>query len=317
MFKVQGNRTQFRLMAVEIILLVYLFITGILIILFNHKLDHKSTHLFVRLSAALLISLFVFIESFSKSKRYIKFIRLMFPFLILVYVYRETAYLNRLFFANSFDPIFSQLEYFLFHTQPSIIFAVHFSSNLFAELMYLGYFAYYLMVLFIPIHIYFFTSRYLAEQSVFIIITSFVTYYLIFIALPVVGPQYFYQAQLSKLPHGIIIGPVLRYILNHGEVPSAAFPSSHVSICLMLLIICYKYAKKLLFLNLPISVLLLFSTVYIRAHYVVDVIAGIIFTPIIFAFSTYLFSTLSKKLTNQNSYTLTHEYSNQRSKKSA
>jgi membrane-associated phospholipid phosphatase len=317
MFRVHSSRTQLRLMAVEIILLVYLFITGVLIIVFSHKLDHKATHLFVRSATALIIGTFSYIEFRSKSKRYIKFFRLVFPFIILVYVYRETAYLNRLFFANSFDPFFSRVELYLFHAQPSFVFARHFSSDFFAELMYLGYFAYYLMVLYIPIHIYFFKSRYLAEHSVFIIITSFVTYYIVFIIFPVVGPQFYYNAELSKLPHGIIFGPILKYILDHGEVPTAAFPSSHVSICLMLLIICFRYAKKLLFLNLPISVLLLFSTVYIRAHYLVDVIAGVFFTPFVYAYSSYLFSILTKKLSKQNFYTLTHEYSNQRSKKSA
>jgi len=183
--------------------------------------------------------------------------------------------------------------------------------------MYIGYFAYYLMVAFIPIYIYFFISRYLAERSVFIIISSFTIYYIIFIIIPVTGPQFYFKDQLSKLPNGFIIGPVLRFLQGHGEAPTAAFPSSHVSICLMLLWICFRYAKKLLYLNLPVSVLLLFSTVYIRAHYVIDVVAGIILTPVVYALSMKLFSILTKKLTNKESYVFTNEYTSQRSQKSA
>jgi membrane-associated phospholipid phosphatase len=317
MIRANSNRTRVRLMAVEIILLIYLSITGILIITFNHKLEHKTIHLCFRLIVVLIITLFSIIDSKSIIKRYIKFFRLLFPFVVLVYIYHETDYLNNLLFVHNLDPIFSRLEFLIFHTQPSLIFSTAFSSNLFAELMYIGYFAYYLMVAFIPIYIYFFISRYLAERSVFVIITSFSIYYIIFIAIPVVGPQFYFKNQLAQLPHGYIIGPVLRYLQSYGEAPTAAFPSSHVSICIMLLWICFKNAKKLLYLNLPVSVLLLFSTVYIRAHYVIDVAAGIILTPVVYALSMKLFSVLTKKLNNKDAYILSNEYTNQRSQKSA
>jgi membrane-associated phospholipid phosphatase len=317
MRRANSNKTQVRLMAVEIILLVYLTITGILIICFSNKLEHKTIHLTIRFSVAFIILALSLIDTKSRVKRYIKFIRLLFPFTVLVYIYHETDYLNNLIFTHNLDPIFSRMEFLIFHSQPSFNFATLISSNLFAELMYIGYFAYYLMVAFIPIYIYFFISRHLAERSVFIIITSFTIYYLIFIAIPVVGPQFYFKDQLSKLPDGYIIGPVLRYLQSYGEAPTAAFPSSHVSICLMLLWICFRYAKKLLYLNLPVSVLLLFSTVYIRAHYVIDVVAGILLTPVIYALSMKLYSILTKKLTNKDAYVLTNEYTSQRSQKSA
>lgn len=317
MIRANWNRTQVKLMAVEIVLLVYLTMTGILIIAFSHKLEHKTIHLCFRVIVALIITLFSVIDSKSSIKRYIKFIRLLFPFMVLVYIYHETDYLNNLFFVHNLDPIFSQLEFLIFHSQPSLLFSTAVSSNLFAELMYIGYFAYYLMVAFIPIYIYFFISRYLAERSVFVIITSFVMYYVIFIAIPVVGPQFYFKDHLAALPHGYIIGPVLRFLQKYGEAPTAAFPSSHVSICIMLLWICFRYAKKLLYLNLPVSVLLLFSTVYIRAHYVIDVVAGILLTPVVYALSMKLFSILTKKLTNKDAYVFTNEYTSQRGQKSA
>lgn len=60
-----------------------------------------------------------------------------------------------------------------------------------------------------------------------------------------------------------------------GERPTAAFPSSHVGVStiLMLLVWSSKNRKLLLFL-LPFYVLLCLSTVYIYAHYAIDVLAG-------------------------------------------
>ena len=57
----------------------------------------------------------------------------------------------------------------------------------------------------------------------------------------------------------------------------AAFPSSHVSVCTVLMIITWHYGLRRLFWALvPIAVLLFLSTVYIRAHYAIDALAGLV-----------------------------------------
>jgi len=71
-----------------------------------------------------------------------------------------------------------------------------------------------------------------------------------------------------------------------GEGPTAAFPSSHVGIVLILLYLANKFTPKLLKWLIPISILLILSTVYIKAHYVVDVIAGILSFPTIYWLSS-------------------------------
>jgi membrane-associated phospholipid phosphatase len=66
-----------------------------------------------------------------------------------------------------------------------------------------------------------------------------------------------------------------------GERPTAAFPSSHIGISTIVLILARRHAPRLLFLFLPLWALLCCATVYIRAHYLVDAIAGLISAPII------------------------------------
>ena len=78
-----------------------------------------------------------------------------------------------------------------------------------------------------------------------------------------------------------------------GERPTAAFPSSHVSICLTLLLLAWHSRCKPLFYTLiPFAVLLFFSTVYIKAHYAVDALAGLLSGLAVYA----LFFRLSRRM---------------------
>ena len=60
-----------------------------------------------------------------------------------------------------------------------------------------------------------------------------------------------------------------------GERPTAAFPSSHVGVTTILVLLAWKARCRWLFwVMVPVFILLCLSTVYIFAHYAVDVIAG-------------------------------------------
>ena len=62
-----------------------------------------------------------------------------------------------------------------------------------------------------------------------------------------------------------------------GERPTAAFPSSHVGISVICMLLAWHSKNKLLFyVLLPLFIFLCFSTVYIQAHYAIDAIAGLI-----------------------------------------
>jgi membrane-associated phospholipid phosphatase len=74
-----------------------------------------------------------------------------------------------------------------------------------------------------------------------------------------------------------------------GERPTAAFPSSHVGISTIVLIMAYRAKKWLGHLMLPVYILLCCATVYIQAHYLIDVLAGWISAIVIYLFSTYLY----------------------------
>ncbi len=285
---------------VEIVLLIYLLITGILILFYFFRLPEASLHLGIRLGIVLVIMIFAFLEKSNETKKLLRIARLLFPFLLLGFLYKETDYINNLILSHDLDPFFAGIDTGIFGFQPSLIFAQHFSSNLFADLMYFGYFSYYVLVIFVPAWLYFRVSHETGESASFILIGSFLFYYLIFILLPVAGPQFYFTDVQVAVPQGYIFGPVMRFIQHNGEGHTAAFPSSHVSICLMIVWICMKNAKKLQVFVIPVAILLIFSTVYIRAHYVIDIIAGFLCTPPIYLISKKIYSIFNHQMINSN-----------------
>jgi len=54
-----------------------------------------------------------------------------------------------------------------------------------------------------------------------------------------------------------------------------AFPSLHTAVTLLTLAFAFKYLRWLFWLLLPVCIGLLVATVYLRHHYVIDLIAGV------------------------------------------
>ena len=169
----------------------------------------------------------------------------------------------------------------------------------FSELMCLGYVSYFPLML--VIYVYYFFQRYQEfKMATFVIMSSFFAYYIVFDLLPVTGPQFYYLAVgTEKIAAGIF--PNLGdWFLTHsermaapgwtdgffyhlldithdaGERPTAAFPSSHVGVTTVLMMLALRTKSwKLVGGMLPFYLLMCFSTVYIFAHYLIDALAGL------------------------------------------
>ena len=216
---------------------------------------------------------------------------------LLGWWYPDTYEFNRMF--PNLDHVFATWEQQLFGFQPALTFAQNWPSAWVSEPLCLGYFSYYPMIALVCL--FYFVRRYdRFLRTSFIILTSFFLFYVVFIFLPVAGPQYYYQAVgLDQIAQGVF--PSLgHYFETHqeclpipgyeggffhqlvaqaheaGERPTAAFPSSHVGVTTILLWLAWSSRNRLLFwLLVPLAVLMFFATFYIQAHYAIDAIAGL------------------------------------------
>lgn len=250
-----------------------------------------------------------------------RYIRVAIVLMTLGLWYPDTYEMNRLF--PSYDHIFAALDQSWFGCQPSLLFSQKMPQWWASELFCMGYFAYFPMNYILVTWIAFRDQKNLSYVA-FVILTSFFLYYLIYIFLPVVGPQFYYQAEGVDAANGIFPamghyfsahqelypmpgeGGVFRNLVEMtqqaGERPTAAFPSSHIGVSTILLLLCYKlkhYRMGLAFL--PFYLFLCCATVYIHAHYLVDAIFGFITAFIVYFIVDKLYKTCSRNSSSLHS----------------
>jgi membrane-associated phospholipid phosphatase len=131
------------------------------------------------------------------------------------------------------------------------------------------------------------------EKFSFIILNSYYIYYLIFVIIPAEGPQFYLPSPLNQIEAQGIFGYLIKWIQSFGEAPTAAFPSSHIGISLILLILLFKRHKTLFIVLLPFCFTLVFSTIYIKAHYFVDVVGGVVSAPAVLLISNYIYHNIN------------------------
>ena len=68
----------------------------------------------------------------------------------------------------------------------------------------------------------------------------------------------------------------MKGVFGRLNLGGAAFPSSHVAVALVALLLNWKHNRCIAPLYLPFTLLLCASTVYLYAHYFVDVPAGLL-----------------------------------------
>jgi len=292
---VQGkwlDKINWRFNAADYATILYALSTAIWIMVFFKDIDDPGFKLLFRVFIiGFIILLFnIKIPGFEKL---LFFIKISYSSVLLVYWYGETAALNYVLF-SPFDSILYQIDQQLFAYQPSIEFSQKYSAPLFSEIMYLGYFSYYVLNA-ISILLYFFYDKKQTTRVVFIIIFSFFVYYWFFILFPSVGPQYYLDLGLRSVPAGLLFQEKIKYLLDLGEEPTGAFPSSHVGMALIFMILIYRISSKYFWVMVPVCIVLTFATVYIKAHYFIDIIGGIISGLIIYWFSVKIHQFVSVK----------------------
>jgi len=283
-----------RFFAVEKLTFIYILITTLIILLLKPDFQVIKDLLRVRL---LLASVIVFLAYFNSIKNWwaIRFARFAIIGGMLVYWYPETFDINRMI--PNCDHLLAGMEQFIFGFQPALVFMQHFPQHLIGEVLNLGYLSYYPIIGGTSLYFYV-KNKKIFEPFFFIVMFSFFCYYLIYIVFPTAGPQYYFQAiGLDQVGTGIF--PKLGFYFdkhqellsvgNHsgyfsqmvhntqqvGERPTAAFPSSHVGISTLIMFMIIKNRQYFLMaFILPLYTALVVATVYIQAHYVIDVIAG-------------------------------------------
>jgi len=265
------NKHFSKLKSFDYVIILYTFLTGLYMGFNYNQLENTGHHLIWRFAILIIIYLLL---NYNSNHKIILFLRNFYPLLLLGFFYSETGFFNHLIFDN-FDPALVKLEETFFGSQLSLEFSKTIPYKWFSELMHIGYFSYYLLTFGVPFLLYIKTPvRF--EKSMFIIIMSFCIYYIIFIVFPSIGPQFYFPIEQRIVPDGLLFDKIMKIIIEIGEAETGAFPSSHVGMSVIFIILIAKYYKRLLPIIITLVLFLIASTVYIKAHYAIDIIAGLV-----------------------------------------
>ena len=271
---------------IDYLFFAYVFITTILLF-FSWNESPKYLELLITRGIIVLVVLGIIYLNSKLKNSILELIRNIYPIIISGYFYSETVFYNKFIWEN-LDQQLIDADQYLFGFQPSLVFSEYFSNKLFSELMYFGYFSFYLLITsFVIVAYYKLTKE--TTALIFKFSASMLLFYLFFGIVPAAGPQFYFPSPEKDLPVAFVFDKIMHFIQANAEQPTAAFPSSHVGISIIILLLLRKRAQLIFKIAIPFVVILIFSTVYIKAHYAVDVIGGILIAPIILYLASALY----------------------------
>jgi len=278
-----------KLKPVDWIFVVYQLLLIVIIISYRNnisKIDYR--YLIAGHSAVVLLVMF------GVSRVQNTIIRNFYYFFILPFLYKEIGLLNHILIPYPKDEIFIRLDKMIFSGENiGLTFCKHFSSKMFSEIMHFFYFSYYLVTFLPALYI---LKKYPGEfdKYMFVVFLSFFLFYIIYIFYPVYGPEFYsnFIGEKVKPFKGWYFTKTLGFILGSGEINGAAFPSSHVGIALIIFLLVKNKNKIVAGLVFICFLGICLATVYCRAHYFVDIVAGIAVALVFYWVCAYIYDNL-------------------------
>ncbi|HET7151682.1 MAG TPA: phosphatase PAP2 family protein [Candidatus Acidoferrum sp.] len=271
--------------AFERIALGYLGLSSLLITLFAENLAHPARLIATQALVAAII--FVLCRAGAKSlehaakfgetlsSRFWHFWRHWYPHLFFLFCFEELTWLVHLVNPGWHDAKLIVFDRWLTGVNPSLWFE-HLAHPPLTEFMEFAYFTYFLYLLILGGILYY--SR--DFKSYWAVMTysaaGYVLGYLISMFFPVQSPWF----TLAGMWHGDLVGgaftATIDLIEKCGRVHGAAFPSQHVAGAMAALWGAWRHRRWLFWVFLPFVACMCVSTVYVRNHYVADVLGGIV-----------------------------------------
>jgi membrane-associated phospholipid phosphatase len=209
---------------------------------------------------------------------------------IVLLTFKQLYFMIAPIHGKDYDVLLIEIDRWLFGVDPTVWLS-KISFPLLTEVVQIAYSSFYFLFIVVGYELYRKKDREKFHYAAFLIVYGFFLSYVGYFFLPAIGPRFtlhnFFAIDL-ELP-GVFLTNYLREFVNLGEsitrgIPNPAaivqrdvFPSGHTQLTLILMFISKKYKMKVRAFIWITGILLIFGTVYLRYHYVVDLLAGAVF----------------------------------------
>ncbi len=275
------------------ILFYLLFLIGCVIVAPGELPDRGS--LIFEMSLLLLTSLLLVTGADPDSHPIIYLLRIIYPIFPILYAFRLLHFLIPALrtIDGTWENALIHWDQLLFGKQVFLYFDP-IRTPVVTELMYYFYVSYYVVPLILVFYIFYrwlhgdFDAGVLRRLSGSLTL-GFISSYLIYMLVPARGPWYALETgilQMDPVPTALEsawIGEHIRTAILTMEMKMYdVFPSGHTEIYLICVLLSWRYARVLFWPVLLLFICMAISTMYLRFHYGVDVLAGAVLGVLVF-----------------------------------
>ena len=259
----------------ESITIVYQIIIAGLIFLFRFKIPNFEIYLSITLAITIMVSLVRLIPCEHKdpilnlARHGYSIAIVLISFFVLG---RVIHYIN----PCDIDNTLIKMDYFMFGVHPTV-WLEKITFPILTEILQIIYCTYFFLPIILGVILLLKGKHSEFHRVLSSILFAFYFNYILYIIFPGIGPRYTLNNLQSFPLKGVFFTSLIRDGLTSLEGPHRdVFPSGHTTIPLVILYFSYKYERKVFYILLPIVLAMIFSTVYLRYHYVIDVVSGIV-----------------------------------------
>jgi membrane-associated phospholipid phosphatase len=210
-----------------------------------------------------------------------------------------------------FDEWLIAADRWMFGVDPTV-WCARLSHPIVTEILEVAYATFYILPLMVAMELYVGGREWRFRQWAFVCGCGFFAAFAGYLVMPAVGPRFTLhtiEATGRELP-GLWLTPALRAFIDAGGMvplgataadairlaPRDAFPSGHTLVTLLTIAWAWRYHLRVRWVVTVAGALLIVATVYLRYHYVVDVLAGAVLAVLCLAVAPALHGWLSRQL---------------------
>jgi len=195
------------------------------------------------------------------------------PFFGCILVYEFLHRFINIINPNDYHEVLINVDFFIFRAHPTV-WLQEFIRPTLTNYLSTVYLSYFLFLPFLATMLYFkkkfFEFRALMLTAVVCLYTGYVGYILVPALPPFMTMSNLYTLNLN----GTVAEGILFPFIDSASILRDCFPSLHSAVTAIVLVFAWRFERKLFWMMLPFGLSLFFSTVYLRQHYVIDLIAG-------------------------------------------
>jgi membrane-associated phospholipid phosphatase len=295
----------------DIIVISFSLLLIIINLVFNAKIQYGIYLILINVAVIIFVLMIAFV-SHKYNNKILSGIHNWYIAPMILLTFKQLYFMILPIHGRDYDSVLIGVDRWLFGVDPTV-WLNKISSPWLTEIVQISYSSFYFLFIIVGYELYRKKDLDKFHYAAFLIIYGFYLSYIGYFFLPAVGPRFTLHNFVlldQELP-GILITNFLREFVNLGESITAGvqnpmavvqrdvFPSGHTQLTLILMFITYKYKMKVRKFIWLIGTLLIFGTVYLRYHYVVDLIAGALFMGLTVWSAKYIYNwwnNLSRKI---------------------